>query len=366
MVLGAASMWILMMEPVSAGVGCLLLGALAVAVVIERQAPSTGSRVEVTQLVRTGTVRALIVGAGAVGRTLAESLEAEGKCLVVGFVDDEPGLDGGRWPVLGTRADAAEIVRAHHVDEVILAYAPTWQQKLADELMTGHPGLRVRVVPSAYEALMRTGSVESLGDIALVRLIQRGSRVRDVVKRVFDVMFALVGLMVLAPVCFLAVLLVKLSSPGPAIFSQERVGLGGRRFTLYKLRTMVQDAEANTGPVLSSGDEDSRLTKIGAWLRKCRMDEVPQLWNVLRGDMSLVGPRPERPHFVDDFERRIPSYGLRHRVRPGMTGLAQVYGGYHTDARDKLRFDLIYVSHQSLWLDVCILARTLGVVVRPR
>ncbi len=128
---------------------------------------------------------------------------------------------------------------------------------------------------------------------------------------------------------------------------------------------MVSDAESRTGPVLSSGREDSRLTSIGRWLRLFRFDELPQLWNVLRGEMSLVGPRPERPCFVEEFERTIPAYAKRHQVRPGITGLAQVLGGYHTDARDKLRFDLIYVSHQSLWMDLTILFRTVWVVVAP-
>ena len=128
---------------------------------------------------------------------------------------------------------------------------------------------------------------------------------------------------------------------------------------------MVADAEASSGPVLANGTKDLRLTPLGKWLRLFRFDELPQLWNVLRGEMSLVGPRPERPVFVDKFLESVPAYAQRHLVRPGITGLAQVCGGYHTDARDKLRFDLIYVSHRSVWLDLSILLRTVLVVVLP-
>jgi lipopolysaccharide/colanic/teichoic acid biosynthesis glycosyltransferase len=129
---------------------------------------------------------------------------------------------------------------------------------------------------------------------------------------------------------------------------------------------MVQDAEARTGPVLSSGRDDSRLTLIGRWLKLFRLDELPQLWNVVRGEMSLVGPRPERPCFVAEFEQSIPGYGKRHQVRPGITGLAQVCGGYHTLAQDKLRFDVFYVANQSVWLDLSIVWRTVLVVLTGR
>ena len=178
-------------------------------------------------------------------------------------------------------------------------------------------------------------------------------------------MVALLGLLCLWPLLALVALLVKRTSPGPIIFAQERIGHHGKPFILFKFRTMRQDAELSTGPVLSPGDADCRLTPVGRALRRFRIDELPQLWNVLRGDMSLVGPRPERPYFVQQFEQIVPTYSHRHLARPGITGLAQVCGDYHTDARDKLRFDLIYVSHQSLWLDISILMRTVMVVLFP-
>jgi len=169
-----------------------------------------------------------------------------------------------------------------------------------------------------------------------------------------------------APLMLLVAALIKLTSPGPIIFAQERVGQLGRVFRLYKFRTMRQDAEAQTGPVLSMGSLDARMTPVGKWLRIFRIDELPQLWNVLRGEMSVVGPRPERPFFVEQFATRDPVYVRRHAVRPGITGMAQVLAGYHTDARDKLRFDLIYITHQSVGLDLKILWFTLVLIVRSR
>ena len=311
-------------------------------------------------------LRVLVVGAGAVGCTLARNLVADGRYEVVGFVDDD--LDEifeSEFPLLGSRSTILGLIQQYRIDEVVLAYAPTWQQHLAEELTVCHPQVCVRIVPSPFEALLRVQDVESFGDIALVRLVTRTNAFRDVVKRGFDVVCAAVGLTVLSPVIAIVALVVKFTSRGPIVFAQERTGRFGIPFVLFKFRTMVTDAETSTGPVLAKGGNDDRLTPAGRWLRACRVDEIPQLWNVLIGDMSLVGPRPERPFFVKQFELQSPAYAQRHQVRPGITGLAQVCGGYHTDARDKLRFDLIYVSHYGLWLDISILCRTVLVVLKP-
>ena len=315
-------------------------------------------------LPQSARVRVLIVGAGDVGRTLAHNLEAGGKHEVIGFADDEEVSETvGKWRVLGKRSDTVELVQAFAADEVVVAYAPTWQQMLTNQLAIENPNVGVRVVPSVYESLLRVSNVENYGDIALISLTTY--KLRDPMKRVADTLAALFGLIVLSPVTLIVALLIKISSPGPVLFVQDRTGRFGKTFRLYKFRTMVADAEARTGPVLANGTKDNRLTPIGRWLRLFRFDEIPQLWNVLRGEMSLVGPRPERPVFVNQFVERVPAYAQRHLVRPGITGLAQVCGGYHTDARDKLRFDLIYVSHRSLWLDLSILLRTVLVVFLP-
>lgn len=187
---------------------------------------------------------------------------------------------------------------------------------------------------------------------------------RITVKRVIDVTCAAVGLIVVAPVMALIALTVKLDSQGPAFYSQERVGRFGDRFSMYKFRTMRVDAEAN-GPVWSAGKDDTRLTRVGRILRRTHLDELPQLWNVLMGEMSLVGPRPERPHFLNTLDRVIRRYNDRLLVKPGITGLAQVHYRYDqslADVRRKLRFDLLYVKRMCLMLDLRILLWTVLVV----
>jgi lipopolysaccharide/colanic/teichoic acid biosynthesis glycosyltransferase len=168
----------------------------------------------------------------------------------------------------------------------------------------------------------------------------------------------------------LSALLVKLESPrDPILYHQERVGLNGEPFTIHKFRTMRTDAEARTGPVWSKGDGDPRITPVGRFMRKTRLDEIPQLWNVLRGDMSLIGPRPERPAFVEQLTRQIPFYGQRHVVKPGVTGWAQVrytYGASVEDALEKMQYDLYYVKHMSLRFDIMIALETIKTVVLRR
>ena len=182
--------------------------------------------------------------------------------------------------------------------------------------------------------------------------------------RAFDVAGALGLLVLTAPLLAVAAVLIRLSSPGPALFRQTRVGAGGREFELWKLRTMAVDAERETGPVLAT-QHDPRITAVGRWLRGSRFDEVPQLINVLTGEMSLVGPRPERPHFVRFFSREIRGYERRLLVKPGITGLAQVCGSYWMSAERTLHFDLAYIAQRSLGMDLRILLRTIVVVLRP-
>lgn len=349
---------------------CLVAGLVMAAVIFDRNAefaPSLSDLETKRAAIYPGVKRALIIGAGAVGQTLAEHLEADGKFHVVGFVDDVliP-ADRSFPPVLGGRDMTPALVRQYAIDEVFLAYAPTWQQKLAESLAAEHPAVTVRVVPSPYEALMSVAKVETIGDIALVKLTCQANGANEFAKRAFDLTCALVGLTVFSVPMLVVAALIKITSRGPVVFAQERTGVNGKSFVLYKFRTMRQDAESITGPVLSTGIADWRLTTIGKWLRLFRIDELPQLINVLKGEMSMVGPRPERPFFVEKFEAMVPTYAKRHQVKPGITGLAQVCGGYHTDARDKLRFDLIYVSHRSVWLDMKILMRTILVIVFPK
>lgn len=355
--------------PLALAVGGILVGFVTAAVAVDRDGKTwtrTDEHGVPLDLDRPSVKRALVIGAGKVGSQLARELEANGKFQVVGFVDDD--LDNtpdGDWPLLGSKECTSRIIQEYGVDEVFLVYVPTWQQRLAESLSMERPDVAVNVVPSPYEAIMRTRSVQSVGDVALVNLTAEANGIRCALKRAFDLFCAVIGLVLLAPVMAIVALLIKLTSSGPVIFAQERVGLGGKLFMVYKFRTMKHKAEEATGPMLSTGKNDSRLTTVGRLLRQCRLDEIPQLWNVLRGEMSMVGPRPERPCFVNRFVKTIPMYNLRHRVRPGITGLAQVCGGYHTDARDKLRFDLIYIANFSPTVDLTILFRTIMVVLKP-
>jgi exopolysaccharide biosynthesis polyprenyl glycosylphosphotransferase len=197
----------------------------------------------------------------------------------------------------------------------------------------------------------------------------RKSRWSSAIKRLLDLGIASVGLVLAFPLMALVALAVKLTSPGRVFYHQRRVGQHGRLFTIHKFRSMQRDAEATTGAVWASKEGDSRVTPIGNMLRRTRLDELPQLWNVLKGDMSFVGPRPERPEFVGDLTKDIPFYGQRHIVRPGITGWAQVrytYGATAEDALQKLQYDLFYIKHLSVALDLYIILSTIKTVLLRR
>jgi exopolysaccharide biosynthesis polyprenyl glycosylphosphotransferase len=267
-------------------------------------------------------------------------------------------------PLLGSRDDLAALCQRNDVDEVIIASDAAWQDHLLDALSRAE-GTRARVcvVPSAYEILIGRTEHLRLHDIPLIEVIRDplvGSA--SAVKRVFDVALAAVLFVVGLPVMLLVALAVRLTSWGPVLYQQERLGKDRRPFTMLKFRTMHVDAEEATGPVLATTN-DPRVTWLGRWLRAARLDELPQLWNVLRGDMSFVGPRPERPEFVFVFERDIHGYVERFKVRPGLTGYAQVNGEYHTSAATKLKYDLAYIYNRSLWLDFKILSETVKVIM---
>ena len=193
----------------------------------------------------------------------------------------------------------------------------------------------------------------------------RKSATLSAAKRTLDVVLALVGLLLAAPAMLFVWLLLRFRSPGPPLYSQTRVGKDGAHFTIYKFRSMRVDAEATSGAVWST-QNDPRVTPVGRFLRRTRLDELPQLWNVLRGDMSIVGPRPERPEFIAELTRQIPFYGQRHVVRPGLTGWAQVrhrYGSTVDDAQEKLQYDLFYIKHMSIAFDVYIAVETVKTVL---
>ncbi len=279
--------------------------------------------------------------------------------LVGSIVDDErvPGR-------LGSVADTLDIVREKNIQRIVIDSSVDLPSDVVLTLLQG--GVRVMDVASLYERVTGRFAVERLDDPHLL-LAQTASQSKtgELAKRVLDITTSGLLLLLAAPLMLVTAIAVKLESPGPVFYSQERTGLNGRPFPVTKFRSMRADAEKKSGPVWAQKN-DARITRIGKWLRKLRIDEIPQLWAVIRGDMSLVGPRPERPFFVDELSKAIANYNQRHLVKPGVTGWAQInhsYGNTDDDAFIKLQYDLYYVQNQTVALDVAVILRTVKVVV---
>jgi exopolysaccharide biosynthesis polyprenyl glycosylphosphotransferase len=321
--------------------------------------------------------RALVVGGGPAADLIAETVRRHpwAGVEVVGRVS-EGGAEAppetasvtatGGLALLGPVDRLAEIVESAGVDEVILTpEESSWRDRIFERIPEGWRA-DLLVWPSPFETMIGRLRFRIVGDLPLLEArTQPLQPVGAFVKRGFDVLASAVMLLLLAPVVGVAALLVAGTSAGGVFYRQTRVGRDGRLFQLWKLRTMRKGAEIETGAVLASPG-DPRMTGIGRALRSARVDEIPQLWNVLRGDMSLVGPRPERPEFTGEFAQSVPGWALRHSVRPGLTGLAQVSGEYSTEPEIKLRYDLAYLNNWSFGLDLSILFRTLRVILTRR
>ncbi|MCX7963838.1 MAG: undecaprenyl-phosphate glucose phosphotransferase [Candidatus Sumerlaea chitinivorans] len=264
-------------------------------------------------------------------------------------------------PILGNFQQARELIRRHAIEEIIVAEPSLDPQEVLEFILECEKELvTIRVVPNLLEAMLVEMSVEQIDGIPLFGLRETPLQGWNVVfKRAFDIVVSAVVLVLASPLMLLIALAVKLSSPGPVFYRQTRVGLDGQRFKIVKFRSMYQDAEEATGPVWAT-ENDPRVTPVGRVLRRWNLDELPQFWNVLKGEMSLVGPRPERPHFVKQFRERVPRYMARHRVKCGMTGWAQIHGlRGNTSIDERLRYDLYYIENWSFWLDLKILFFTL-------
>lgn len=301
--------------------------------------------------------RAVLVGSSAEARRLSEAASTQ-----PGFQYEFAAVVEG---VKGL--DLARVAREVGAEKVILADPGLETRDLLHCLVqcAGLP-VRFKVVPSIFEVIRAHRPVTVVAGVPLADLFgDEVPTMREVARRVFDVLVACLGIAVTLPLWPIVAIAVKASSSGPVWYSQERVGLHGRSFRLLKFRTMRADAESRTGPVLASLD-DHRVTAVGHFLRVTHLDELPQLVNVVLGEMSIVGPRPERPAFVRQFLRSVPAYAQRYSVRPGITGLAQVRGSYDISARNKARYDLVYLENRSLLLDLKILAMTVGVVLSGR
>ena len=321
--------------------------------------------------------RLLLVGTSASALALARELferRQELRVTIVGFIDPDPAKVGQALlnpGIIGTIEDIPSIVRARGVDRVVVSLVDARGKLPMDKLleMKLERGVSFDHLATVYESYTGKIAVEHLRPSWLIFSEGfRKTRQFRVAKRAMDVSLAALGLLFLAPLMLIAALLVKLTSPGPVFYHQRRVGLQGRLFNVHKFRTMRDGAEAQTGAVWAQAN-DARVTAVGRLLRRTRFDEVPQLWNILAGEMSLVGPRPERPEFVDTLTESIPYYGFRHSVRPGLTGWAQVrytYGASVEDALEKLQYDLFYIKHCTITFDLLILFSTIKTVTLSR
>ncbi|PKN32942.1 MAG: sugar transferase [Deltaproteobacteria bacterium HGW-Deltaproteobacteria-19] len=321
--------------------------------------------------VRTQPARILVLGAGQAGMTLHELLAGRGEYVIVGYVDDDEAKSGtfiGGVPVIESSGCLGSLVKNLRIDQVVVAMTHSIRADVFRGLVQAKfLGVDVFEMPTFYERVAGKIPVLHTSEMWLGYADISGVK-RNIynyrLKKVFDKLFSLVGLLLAAPIMLVTAILIKLGSPGTVLYKQKRVGWDEREFELYKFRSMHMNAEEN-GAVWAQVN-DSRVTWVGNVIRRLRIDEIPQLWNVLMGDMSFVGPRPERPEFVRDLMREIPYYSLRHAVRPGITGWAQInypYGASRKDAMEKLQYDLYYIKNMSMILDLYILLRTARVVL---
>ncbi len=249
------------------------------------------------------------------------------------------------------------------VDLLLLSDDLTPEIKTDVLRLAGNRKLEVLIVPEFYELFLVGSEMQLIDDLLVYSIIPSELSLHErILKRSLDWILSSVLLLLLSPIMLALLVLIPLTSKGSALFKQERLGLNGVPFMVLKFRTMVDNAEVNTGPVLAA-DRDHRITKLGGLLRSTRLDELPQLINVIKGDMSLVGPRPEREYFINQFQQQIPHYIYRMSVKPGLTGLAQVKGKYTTSSSDKLRYDLMYIKNYSFLLDLKIIVQTILVVL---
>lgn len=318
----------------------------------------------------THPLRILLVGvdrAGKVRQLLAEGLP---KAEIIGYVGErDQGPDAG--PCLGAPFMALDIAKEKQATMILLLPDAPIDDDIARDLLEAKlRGSMVVDIRSFYEHVVQRLPLSQINDEWLLQtegfsLNTRGSLRR--LKRALDVLISLLLLIPAAPIMLITAIIVRLESPGPVIYKQDRVGLFEKEFTVYKFRSMRADAEKN-GAVWASA-HDARVTKFGKFIRKVRIDELPQIWNILKGDMSFIGPRPERMAFVTKLKETIPYYSLRHTVKPGLTGWAQVcypYGASEDDARRKLEYDLYYIKNMSILLDINIVFKTVGVVLFPK
>ncbi|MBD3305190.1 undecaprenyl-phosphate glucose phosphotransferase [candidate division KSB3 bacterium] len=308
----------------------------------------------------------LIAGAGNLGQELARKAHTytELGLHVIGYVDDDPKKQGKTLegtPVLGTLDHVQQIIQQHGVQQLFIALPMTAHARILEILSSvDQECVDVKFIPDLMQYMSLRVGVEELDGIPIVNLRETPIQGwNSVIKRGFDIVFSILFLILSAPIMAVLAVLIKLSSPGPVLYKQKRMGLDGHVFYMYKFRSMRVDAEQKTGAVWAK-KRDARRTKLGTFMRSTSLDEFPQFVNVLKGDMSLVGPRPERPPFVQKFREKIPKYMLRHRVKSGITGWAQINGWRgNTSIEKRIEYDLYYIQNWSLAFDLKILIMTI-------
>ncbi len=318
--------------------------------------------------------RMLIVGAGKAGRTLAKLYRGLNPppFSLVGFIDDDPKKNKHSYegfPVVGSSKHLLEVVDQYRISDLVMAITGEVQGSPFQTILDAQErGVEVIRMPILYEEIAQRVPIHHLESDWLIKSFVDQLRVSvtyEVFKRLTDLLGGLTGLLVLTLTVPFTALATLLDSGMPIFYAQRRLGKGGRIFKIYKFRTMRQDAEAD-GEARLAAENDPRVTRIGNFLRQTRLDELPQFWNVLNGEMSLVGPRAERPELIAEFQKQIPFYRARLLVKPGLTGWAQINYGYVaniTQTAVKLEYDLYYIKHRSLMMDLGIVFRTIGTVL---
>lgn len=315
---------------------------------------------------RPGRNDVIIIGTDTVASRLSRTLKREHmlRSRIIGYVQTEHAeteKDVPKDQIMGILSDLETIIESRHPDQIILTSSTPGRARILEIMLLCERNLiQFNMVPDMFFLMTTNMDVQTLDDIPLLGMRRWPLDILwcRLLKRAEDILGALIGMIIAAPIVAIAALLIKKASPGPVFFSQDRCGEKGETFTLHKLRTMHIDAEKDTGPVFASVN-DARRTAIGTTLRRHNLDELPQLWNVLRGEMSLVGPRPERPHFVEQFKADVSRYMWRHVSKPGMTGWAQVNGlRGDTSIEQRVKYDLYYLENWSLALDFKILLKT--------
>lgn len=319
-----------------------------------------------------GRKNTLVVGVNERARTMAKELEdIHLGYHVVGFVTPEAAdkevSNVDDLPVLSSVADIKQVISEKRISEVVIALNKPNHERLLDIITyaNGSP-VSLKISPDMYEVVSGLAKTEQIAGLPLIHINPDiMTKSQRLIKRLIDLVTSFVILVPLFPVWLVLSLAIKLNSRGPILYRQERVGMNGRRFVAYKFRSMVKDAETDTGPVWADED-DPRITKVGRFMRRFRLDEIPQFINVILGHMSVVGPRPERPYFVQQLSEEFAFYYRRHKIRPGITGWAQIKHPYDSDledVREKLKYDFFYIENAGLSLDMKIMVSTMAVML---